>query len=217
VTRADALKHPTWKMGPKITIDSATLMNKGLEVIEAHWLFDVEPDRIDVVIHPQSIIHSMVEYIDGSVLSQMAVPDMTIPIAYALAYPQRLPLTHLRTLDLPAAGELTFVAPDLERFPCLGLAYRALRAGGTMPAVLNAANEVAVERFLAEDIGYRDVPAVVAAVMDAHAAAPAADLATLLAADRWARERARTLRPGAEHGARTAAVAPSMKKAAVAP
>jgi len=217
VTRADALKHPTWKMGPKITIDSATLMNKGLEVIEAHWLFDVEPDRIDVVIHPQSIIHSMVEFIDGSVLSQMAVPDMTIPIAYALAYPQRLPLTHLRTLDLPAAGELTFVAPDLERFPCLGLAYRALRAGGTMPAVLNAANEVAVERFLAEDIGYRDVPAVVAAVMDAHVAAPAADLATLLAADRWARERARTLRPGAEHGARTAALAPSMKKAAVAP
>jgi len=217
VTRADALKHPTWKMGPKITIDSATLMNKGLEVIEAHWLFDVEPDRIDVVIHPQSIIHSMVEYIDGSVLSQMAVPDMTIPIGYALAYPQRLPLTHLRTLDLPAAGELTFVAPDLERFPCLGLAYRALRAGGTMPAVLNAANEVAVERFLAEDIGYRDVPAVVAAVMDAHAAAPAADLATLLAADRWARERARTLRPGAERGARMAPLAPSMKKAAVAP
>jgi 1-deoxy-D-xylulose-5-phosphate reductoisomerase len=216
VTRADALKHPTWKMGPKITIDSATLMNKGLEVIEAHWLFDVEPDRIDVVIHPQSIIHSMVEYIDGSVLSQMAVPDMTIPIAYALAYPERLPLTHLRTLDLPAAGELTFVAPDLERFPCLGLAYRALRTGGTMPAVLNAANEIAVERFLAEDVGYRDIPAVVAAVMDAHTAAPAADLATLLAADRWARERARTLRPGAHRGARSTAPAPSVK-AAVAP
>jgi len=207
VTRADALKHPTWKMGPKITIDSATLMNKGLEVIEAHWLFDVEPERIDVVIHPQSIIHSMVEYIDGSVLSQMAVPDMTIPIGYALAYPERLPLTHLRTLDLPAAGELTFVEPDLERFPCLGLAYRALRAGGTMPAVLNAANEVAVERFLAEDLCYRDVPAVVAAVMDAHTSTPATDLATLLAADRWARERARTLRPGPERGARTAALA----------
>ncbi|MBI3767611.1 MAG: 1-deoxy-D-xylulose-5-phosphate reductoisomerase [Deltaproteobacteria bacterium] len=197
VTRADALKHPTWKMGPKITIDSATLMNKGLEVIEAHWLFDVAPERIDVVIHPQSIIHSMVEYIDGSVLSQMAVPDMTIPIAYALAYPDRLPLTHLRTLDLPTAGELTFVAPDRNRFPCLDLAYRALRAGDTMPAVLNAANEVAVERFLAEELGYRDIPAVVAAVMDAHAPVPAADLAALLAADRWARETARRVPPGA--------------------
>jgi 1-deoxy-D-xylulose-5-phosphate reductoisomerase len=217
VTRADALKHPTWKMGPKITIDSATLMNKGLEVIEAHWLFDIEPERIDIVIHPQSIIHSMVEYIDGSVLSQMAVPDMTIPIGYALAYPQRLPLTYLRTLDLPTAGELTFIAPDRGRFPCLDLAYRALRAGGTMPAVLNAANEIAVERFLAEEIGYRDIPAVVAAVMDAHTPAPAADLATLLGADRWARERARTLRPGAELGARITAPESPMKKAAVAP
>ena len=230
VTRADALKHPTWKMGPKITIDSATLMNKGLEVIEAHWLFDVAPERIDVVIHPQSIIHSMVEYIDGSVLSQMAVPDMTIPIGYALAYPERLPLTHLRTLDLPAAGALTFVAPDHERFPCLDLAYRALRTGGTMPAVLNAANEVAVERFLAEEIGYRDVPAVVAAVMDAHTSGPAADLPTLLAADAWARATARALRPDAamrapeaaarEGAAREGAPRDAMrapKKVAVAP
>ncbi len=226
VTRADALKHPTWKMGPKITIDSATLMNKGLEVIEAHWLFDVPPERIDIVIHPQSIIHSMVEYIDGSVLSQMAVPDMTIPIAYALAYPERLPLTHLRTLDLPAAGELTFVAPDRERFPCLDLAYRALRTGGTMPAVLNAANEIAVERFLAEEIGYRDVPAVVAAVMDAHTPSPAADLATLLAADAWARTAARALQPDAMSpatrplGARDAAPHADVraaKKVAVAP
>ena len=187
VTTADALKHPTWKMGPKITVDSATLMNKGLEVIEAHWLFGVEAARIDVVIHPQSIIHSMVEYIDGSVLSQMAVPDMTIPIGYALAYPGRLPLAHLPRLDLPAAGALTFVAPDRERFPCLGLAYRALDAGGTMPAVLNAANEVAVERFLAEDIGYADIPALVASVMAAHAPVAATDLETLLDADRWAR------------------------------
>ncbi len=225
VTRADALRHPTWKMGPKITIDSATLMNKGLEVIEAHWLFDVAPERIDVVIHPQSIIHSMVEYIDGSVLSQMAVPDMTIPIGYALAYPERLPLTHLRTLDLPAAGELTFVAPDHERFPCLDLAYRALRTGGTMPAVLNAANEVAVERFLGEEIGYRDVPAVVAAVMDAHTSGPAADLPTLLAADAWARATARALRPDAavrapEAAAREGAARDAMrapKKVAVAP
>lgn len=215
VSRADALKHPTWKMGPKITIDSATLMNKGLEVIEAHWLFDVDADRIDVVIHPQSIIHSMVEYIDGSVLSQMAVPDMTIPIAYALAYPDRLPLTHLRTLDLPAAGDLTFVAPDVERFPCLALAYRALRAGGTMPAVLNAANEVAVERFLAEELAYRDVPAIVAAVMDAHAPAPATDLAVLLAADRWARDTARALESGI--GSLPRPATSTAQKAAVGP
>src|SRR5205814_6105738 len=129
--------------------------------------------------------------------AQMAVPDMTIPIGYALAYPERLPLDYLRSLDLPAAGTLTFIAPDRDRFPCLDLAYRALRAGGTMPAVLNAANEIAVERFLAEDIGYRDIPAVVAAVMDTHALAPAADLATLLAADAWARSTARALRPDA--------------------
>jgi len=192
VTIADALKHPTWKMGPKITVDSATLMNKGLEVIEAHWLFGVEAARIDVVIHPQSIIHSMVEYVDGSVLSQMAVPDMTIPIGYALAYPVRLPLAHLRPLDLPAAGALTFVAPDRERFPCLGLAYRALDVGGTMPAVLNAANEVAVERFLAEDIGYGDIPVLVASVMAAHSPVAARDLETLLDADRWARAAARS-------------------------
>jgi 1-deoxy-D-xylulose-5-phosphate reductoisomerase len=215
VTREQALEHPTWKMGPKITIDSATLMNKGLEVIEAHWLFDVEPDRIDVVIHPQSIIHSMVEYIDGSVLSQMAVPDMTIPIGYALAYPDRLPLSHLRTLDLPAAGELTFVAPDVDRFPCLALAYRALRAGGTMPAVLNAANEVAVERFLGDELAYRDVPAVVAAVMDAHDATPATDLATLLAADRWARATARALEPGIGLRTRDTGAAAGAPKAAI--
>ncbi len=191
VTVAEALNHPTWKMGPKITIDSATLMNKGLEVIEARWLFDVDADRIDVVIHPQSIVHSMVEYIDGSVLAQMAVPDMTIPIGYALAYPERLPLDYLRPLDLPAAGTLTFVAPDRQRFPCLDLAYRALRAGGTMPAVLNAANEIAVERFLAEDIAYREIPTLVAAVMDAHEQGPASNLDVLLAADGWAREAAR--------------------------
>jgi len=191
VTVAEALNHPTWKMGPKITIDSATLMNKGLEVIEARWLFDVDADRIDVVIHPQSIVHSMVEYIDGSVLAQMAVPDMTIPIAYALAYPARLPLDYLRPLDLPAAGTLTFVAPDRGRFPCLDLAYRALRAAGTMPAVLNAANEIAVERFLASDLTYREIPALVSAVMDAHERAEAASLDVLLAADGWAREEGR--------------------------
>ena len=191
VTVAEALNHPTWKMGPKITIDSATLMNKGLEVIEARWLFDVDADHIDVVIHPQSIVHSMVEYIDGSVLAQMAVPDMTIPIGYALAYPARLPLDYLRPLDLPTAGTLTFVAPDRQRFPCLDLAYRALRAGGTMPAVLNAANEVAVERFLAEDLAYREIPALVSAVMDAHEPGSASSLDVLLAADGWARDAAR--------------------------
>jgi len=191
VTVAEALDHPTWKMGPKITIDSATLMNKGLEVIEARWLFDVDADHIDVVIHPQSIVHSMVEYIDGSVLAQMAVPDMTIPIGYALAYPARLPLDYLRPLDLPAAGTLTFVAPDRQRFPCLDLAYRALRAGGTMPAVLNAANEIAVERFLAEDLAYREIPALVSAVMDAHEPGSASSLDVLLAADGWARDAAR--------------------------
>jgi 1-deoxy-D-xylulose-5-phosphate reductoisomerase len=191
VTVAEALNHPTWKMGPKITIDSATLMNKGLEVIEARWLFDIDADHIDVVIHPQSIVHSMVEYIDGSVLAQMAVPDMTIPIGYALAYPARLPLDYLRPLDLPASGTLTFAAPDRQRFPCLDLAYRALRAGGTMPAVLNAANEIAVERFLAEDLAYREIPALVSAVMDAHEPAPASSLDVLLAADGWARAAAR--------------------------
>jgi len=190
VTVADALRHPTWKMGPKITIDSSTLMNKGLEVIEARWLFDLPPEQIDIVIHPQSIVHSMVEYVDGSVIAQMAIPDMTIPIGYALAHPARLPLDYLPSLDLAAAGTLTFQRPDRRRFPCLDLAYRALRAAGTMPAVLNAANEVAVERFLAEDIAYRDIPAVIAAVMDAHEPVPGADLETLLAADRWARAEA---------------------------
>jgi 1-deoxy-D-xylulose-5-phosphate reductoisomerase len=203
VTIAEALNHPTWKMGPKITIDSATLMNKGLEVIEARWLFDVDADRIDVVIHPQSIVHSMVEYIDGSVLAQMAVPDMTIPIGYALAYPARLPLDYLRPLDLPAAGTLTFVAPDRQRFPCLDLAYRALRSAGTMPAVLNAANEIAVERFLASDLAYREIPALVADVMDTHERAEATSIDQLLAADGWARDAAR--RWGAAGGGKTAA------------
>jgi 1-deoxy-D-xylulose-5-phosphate reductoisomerase len=205
VTVAEALQHPTWKMGPKITVDSSTLMNKGLEVIEAHWLFAMPAEHIDVVIHPQSIVHSMVEYVDGSVIAQMAIPDMTLPIAYALAYPARLPLDYLPSLDLPAAGTLTFVHPDHQRFPCLELAYRALRAGGTMPAVLNAANEIAVERFLAEDIGYCDVPAIVRGVMDLHEGAPATDLATLLAADRWARDAARAFT--AVGGARRAATA----------
>jgi 1-deoxy-D-xylulose-5-phosphate reductoisomerase len=191
VTRAEALKHPTWKMGDKITIDSATLMNKGLEVIEAHWLFDLPPERIDVLIHPQSIVHSMVEYIDGSVIAQMGIPDMTIPISYILAYPRRLPLEYLPSLDLPAAATLEFLEPDTGKFRCLALAYAALRAGGTTPAVLNAANEIAVAAFLSEQIGFAHIPELLERIVGEHRTAAASDLETLLEADRWARDRAR--------------------------
>jgi 1-deoxy-D-xylulose-5-phosphate reductoisomerase len=191
VTRDEALRHPTWKMGEKITIDSATLMNKGLEVIEAHWLFDLQPERIDVVIHPQSIVHSMVEYIDGSVLAQMGIPDMAIPISYILAHPDRLPMDHLPSLDLAQAGTLQFAQPDLSKFACLDLAYRALRTGGTASAVLNGANEVLVAAFLAGEIAFLDIARILTAVLDAHQPAAATDLETLLAADRWARAAAR--------------------------
>src|SRR5262245_7214868 len=189
-TPAQALKHPTWKMGSKITIDSSTLMNKGLEVIEAHWLFGLPPEQIDVVIHPQSIVHSMVEYVDGSVLAQLGIPDMAIPISYILAYPERLALTHLPSLDLVQAGRLEFVAPDLERFPCLALAYRALRSKGTAPAVLNAANEILVDAFLNERIGYLDIPRIATAVLDRHALIAHPSLDELLGADAWARRAA---------------------------
>jgi len=158
VTPTDALQHPTWKMGSKITIDSATLMNKGLEVIEARWLFGVDASRIAVIVHPQSVVHSMVEFVDGSVMAQLAVPDMAIPVAYALTYPERMPLPHLPRLDLTAGQGLTFFTPEEEKFPCLGLAYRALLRGGDAPAVLNAANEVAVERFLGGDLRFTDIP-----------------------------------------------------------
>jgi len=153
VTVEDALRHPTWKMGPKITIDSATLMNKGLEIIEARWLFDVTPDRVQVVIHPQSIVHSMVEYVDGAVIAQLGVADMGVPILYALAYPERRPTPGAR-LDLPRVGQLTFFEPDVEKFPCLRLARAALEQGGSAPVVLNAANEVAVAAFLDRRIGF---------------------------------------------------------------
>jgi 1-deoxy-D-xylulose-5-phosphate reductoisomerase len=191
VTREQALRHPTWKMGNKITIDSATLMNKGLEVIEARWLFDLPPERIDVVIHPQSIVHSMVEYQDGSVIAQLGIPDMAIPISYVLAYPERLDLGYLPSLDLAAAGQLSFEQPDVGRFPCLGLAYEALRAGGTVPAVLNGANEVVVAAFLEGGVRFVDIPRVLRDVVDRHTPGPAADVESLLAADRWAREAAR--------------------------
>ncbi len=167
VTLSQALKHPNWSMGRKITIDSATLMNKGLEVIEARWLFDMRPEQISVLVHPQSIVHSLVEFQDGSVVAQMGMPDMKGPIAYALSFPHRLPDVS-PGLDLAAIATLTFKEPDRELFPCLGFAYDALRAGGSMPAVLSAANEVAVKYFLDEKIGYSDIATVIRRTMDAH-------------------------------------------------
>lgn len=193
VTIEEALKHPTWKMGSKITIDSATLMNKGLEVIEARWLFDVPPEQVAVIVHPQSIVHSMVEYIDGSVLAQLGIPDMTIPISYILSYPERLPLTHLPSLDLAAATQLTFFEPDFEKFSCLRLAYSALQQGGTCPAVLNAANEVAVENFLSGRIRFTDIAALNERVLQQHQVQPVSGLDVLLEADRWGREQAHAI------------------------
>ncbi|MBI2132321.1 MAG: 1-deoxy-D-xylulose-5-phosphate reductoisomerase [Candidatus Tectomicrobia bacterium] len=191
VTPEEALRHPTWKMGPKVTVDSATMMNKGLEVIEAHWLFGLGPERVDVVVHPQSIVHAMVEFVDGSLIAQMSIPDMRIPIAQALSHPERIPL-EVRRLNLVEVGALTFEEPDPERFPCLCHAKAALQEGGTATAVLNAANEEAVAFFLARGAGFMDIPAVVGAALDAHAGAPASDLESVLSADRWAREFART-------------------------
>ncbi|BCA79853.1 1-deoxy-D-xylulose-5-phosphate reductoisomerase [Desulfuromonas sp. AOP6] len=192
VSPADALAHPNWSMGRKISIDSATMMNKGLEVIEAHWLFDLPGDRIDVHIHPQSIVHSMVEYVDGSVIAQLGIPDMKTPIAYALSYPERLPL-NLPALDLCALGSLTFSKPDNQRFACLGLAYEALREGGTAPAVLNAANEVAVEAFLNKELGFLAIPDILRRVLDTHRIAALTHIDEALRADRWGRQAARRL------------------------
>ena len=189
VTPADALRHPTWRMGRKITIDSATLMNKGLEVIEARWLFGVGGDRIRVVVHPQSVVHSMVEMIDGSFKAQLGVTDMRHPIQYALTWPERKP-TALPAFDPVAAGPLTFEAPDPTRFPCLSLAYRALEHGGAAPAVLSAANEVAVEAFLAGRARWLDIPEVLIRALDAHASEPAASIDDVLVADARARRTA---------------------------
>ncbi|MSO82468.1 MAG: 1-deoxy-D-xylulose-5-phosphate reductoisomerase [Acidobacteria bacterium] len=186
----EALRHPTWQMGRKITIDSATLMNKGLEVIEAHWLFGVSADQIEVVIHPQSILHSLVELIDGSVIAQLGVTDMRLPIQYACSYPERWDGS-LPSLDLARAGRLEFSDPPLDRFPCLGLAYRALRAGGTCPVVLNAANEVAVGAFLDRKLGFMAIPRVIERAMDAHTVEPVSTLQAVRRADAWAREYAR--------------------------
>jgi len=189
VTLAQALKHPNWSMGRKITIDSATLMNKGLEVIEARWLFGFRPEMIKVLVHPQSIIHSMVEYTDGAVVAQLGMPDMKGPIAYALSYPERLDDVS-PALDLAAIGTLTFEEPDMERFPCLAYAYDALRAGGSMPAVLSAANEVAVKYFLDEKVRYTDVARVIRSVMDAHRPFSITTVEDALKADLWARKEA---------------------------
>jgi 1-deoxy-D-xylulose-5-phosphate reductoisomerase len=192
VTSTQALAHPNWRMGPKVTIDSATLMNKGLEVIEARWLFDLDLSQIGVVIHPQSIVHSLVEYVDGSLIAQLGIPDMRVPIAYALSYPERLPID-LPPLDLLAVQTLTFLEPDRARFPCLDLAFAALRAGGTMPAVLNAANEVAVEAFLAGRISFLAIGELVEETLARHRSSPAGEVEVILDADRWAREEARRI------------------------
>ena len=191
-TPGQALKHPTWVMGPKVTIDSATLMNKGLEVIEARWLFDVGPERIRVVVHPGSVVHSLVEFVDGSFKAQLGVTDMRHPIQYALTYPQRLPST-LAPFDLVAAGPLRFEAPDTEAFPCLALAYEALARGGAAPAVLNAANEIAVAAFLAGRASFLDIPVTIRGALDRHGDAAAATLDDILAADRLARKTAADL------------------------
>lgn len=187
VTPEQAVAHPNWSMGRKISVDSATMMNKGLEVIEAHWLFGVPADRIDVVIHPQSVIHSMVEYIDGSVIAQLGNPDMRTPIAHALAYPERIE-SGVASLDLFRVARFDFEMPDVERFPCLALAFRALCAGDSAPATLNAANEVAVQAFLDGQLGFMEIPALVAAALDALPPRPLLSLDDVLAADTAARE-----------------------------
>jgi 1-deoxy-D-xylulose-5-phosphate reductoisomerase len=189
VAAADALKHPTWRMGRKITIDSATLMNKGLEVIEAHWLFGARADQIEVVIHPQSVVHSMVELTDGSIIAQLGVTDMRLPIQYAFSYPDRWPAP-LPALELARAGRLDFAAPDTTAFPCLALAYRALDAERSLPVVLNAANEIAVARFLEGRIGFTAIARVIDEAMRAHEPSQVATLAQVRAVDQWARDRA---------------------------
>lgn len=197
VTAADALRHPTWQMGRKITIDSATLMNKGLEVIEAHWLFGVASDQIDVVIHPQSVVHSMVELVDGSLIAQLGVTDMRLPIQYAFSYPDRWAAS-LPSLDLARAGTLEFSAPDRAAFPCLGLAYRALEGPGSLAVVLNAANEIAVARFLEGRIGFTAIGRLIEDTVNAHQSAEVRTLAEVRRVDAWARDYARELARGVE-------------------
>ena len=192
VSVQQALNHPNWKMGKKITIDSATMMNKGLEVVEARWEFDMEPARIEVVIHPQSVVHSMVRYQDGSIIAQLGIADMRIPIAYALAYPHRLK-GDWRPLEVTRQKELNFLPVDKRRYPALKLAYEAIDEGGTMPAVLNAANEVAVAAFLEQRIGFREIHRVIAVTMQAHGSRHPKEVDEILEIDRWAREKASAL------------------------
>ena len=192
VTREQALKHPNWKMGDKITIDSATLMNKGLEVIEARWLFDIPASQLDVVIHRESIIHSLVEYCDGSVISQLGHPDMRTPISYAMNYPERVPLLP-PLLDLGKIGKLTFFPPDTEKFPCLQLAYDALAGDAGLPPTLNAANEIAVHAFLNNQIAFLDIPKVIQETMAAYSPIPLSTIEDVLAIDQWARRTAESI------------------------
>ena len=189
VTVRDALNHPNWSMGRKISIDSATMMNKGLEVIEARWLFNAPVEKIGVNIHPQNIIHSMVEYVDGCVIAQLGMPDMKAPIAYALSYPERV-ATGIQPLDLTTFSGLTFYKPDLNKFRCLGLAYRAINEGESMPAVMNAANEIAVEAFLEDRLGFLQIAQVIEETMNAHQAHDLKSLEEVLQADQWGRETA---------------------------
>lgn len=190
-TVAEAMKHPTWNMGAKITIDSATLMNKGLEVIEARWLFGFDADEISIVVHPESVVHSMIELVDGSVIAQMGVTDMRHAIQYALTYPERYS-SELPPLDLARLSSLHFEEPDLERFPCISLAYRALRTGGTLPAAMNAANEEAVQAFIEERISFSDIPQVIESVMDGHRTSDVVNLDDVIDADRSARAAAQS-------------------------
>jgi 1-deoxy-D-xylulose-5-phosphate reductoisomerase len=192
ITVADALRHPTWNMGKKITIDSATLLNKGLEIIEGHHFFDLPPEKINVVVHPQSIIHSIVEYCDGSLIAQLGYPDMRIPIRYALGYPERLPSKD-SALDPAMMGDLTFEPPDLDRFPCLRLAYESCRRLGTAPTVLVVAGEVAVQAFLEERIAFLDIPRVIEQTLVEHGYDPEPDLARIQEAETWTRRRAEQL------------------------
>jgi len=189
ITPEEALNHPTWRMGKRITIDSATLMNKGLEVIEARWLFDIAPGKIDIMVHPQSVVHSMVEFVDGSVIAQLGTADMRQPIQYALTYPDRLP-SPAATLDWTAIPRLDFALPDRHKFPCVDLAYRAIDMGGTAPAVLNAADEVAVQAFLESRIVFSAIPQIIERTLDAHTVRPADSLESIRQADAWAREQA---------------------------
>jgi 1-deoxy-D-xylulose-5-phosphate reductoisomerase len=198
VTPEEAVAHPNWTMGRKISVDSATMMNKGLEVIEAHWLFGIPAEQIEVVIHPQSVIHSMVSYVDGSVLAQLGNPDMRTPIAHALAYPARIE-SGVDAIDLARIGQLAFERPDLERFPCLGLAYDALSEGGSAPAILNAANEIAVEAFLERRIGFRQIARLIARVMDQLPRTDMPDISALMEQDRSARVLASELIHSLEH------------------